>query len=84
MRWKVARPSFTAATIPPRPGSVSTSPAADFATSVAEATATPIWACRRAGASLAPSPHMPTVWPPLWSAFTSRNLSSGNTPANTA
>ena len=37
--------------------------AADLATSVAVETAMPIWAWRNAGASLAPSPHMPTVWP---------------------
>ena len=43
------------------PGSVSTMPAADLATSVAVETAIPIWAWRNAGASLAPSPHMPTV-----------------------
>ena len=49
--------------MPARPGSVMTMPAAAFATSVAEETAIPICACRRAGASLAPSPHMPTTWP---------------------
>ena len=83
MRWNAARPSLTAATIPPRPGSVSTNPAADLATSVAVETAIPICACRKAGASFAPSPHMPTVWPLFWNAFTSRNLSSGKTPAKT-
>ena len=38
----VILPSFTAATIPPRPASVRTTPAADFATSVAVETAIPI------------------------------------------
>ena len=51
------------ATIPVSPGSVSTMPAADLATSVAVDTAMPICAWRNAGASLAPSPHMPTVCP---------------------
>ena len=44
-------------------GSVSTIPAAALATSVAVETAIPICAWRSAGASLAPSPHMPTAWP---------------------
>ena len=59
-------------------------PAADLATSVAVETAMPICAWRSAGASLAPSPHMPTVWPPFWNALTSLYLSSGRTPAKTA
>ena len=59
-------------------------PAADLATSVAVETAIPICAWRSAGASLAPSPHMPTVWPPFWNALTSLYLSSGRTPAKTA
>ena len=42
IRWNVVRPSCTAATMPPRPGSVSTMPAAYFATSVAVNTAIPI------------------------------------------
>src|ERR1700734_3139824 len=58
MRWNVTRPSLTAAIMPARPGWVSTIPAADLATSVAVETAIPICACRSAGASLAPSPHM--------------------------
>ena len=41
MRWNVTRPSLTAATMPARPGSVSTMPAADLATSVAVETAIP-------------------------------------------
>ena len=49
--------------MPASPGSVSTMPAAALAASVAEATAIPICACRKAGASLTPSPHMPTTWP---------------------
>src|ERR1035438_2672352 len=48
--------------MPPRPASVSTTPAADLATSVAVETAMPICAWRSAGASLAPSPHIPTVY----------------------
>ena len=84
MRWNVTRPSLTAATMPASPGSVSTMPAADLATSVAVETAIPICAWRSAGASLAPSPHMPTVWPPFWNALTSLYLSSGKTPAKTA
>ena len=44
----------------------------------------PICAWRSAGASLAPSPHMPTVTPPAWNALTRLYLSSGSTPANTA
>src|ERR1019366_2896335 len=46
MRWNADRPSFTAKTMPPRPAVVSTIPAADFATSVAVDTATPICAWR--------------------------------------
>ena len=44
----------------------------------------PICAWRSAGASLAPSPHMPTIWPPSSKALTSLYLSSGKTPAKTA
>ena len=44
----------------------------------------PIWACRRAGASLAPSPHMPTICPLFCSALTRRYLSSGSTLAKIA
>ena len=84
MRWNVIRPSLTAATMPASPASVSTMPAADLATSVAVETAMPICAWRSAGASLAPSPHMPTVWPPFWNALTRLYLSSGRTPAKTA
>src|SRR5487761_2699674 len=50
----------------------------------ADETAMPICAWRSAGASLAPSPHMPTVWPPLWKPFTSWYFASGSTPAKTA
>src|SRR5579862_613721 len=60
MHWNVTRTSFTEATLPPSPGFVNTMPAADFATLVAVDTAIPICAWRRAGVSLAPSPHMPT------------------------
>ena len=38
----------------------------------------------RAGASLTPSPVIPTIWPACCNARTSWNLSSGNTPANTS
>ncbi len=81
MRWYVTRPSLTALTMPARPGRVSTMPAADLATSVAVETAMPICAWRRAGASLAPSPHMPTVAPLDWKARTRSYLPSGSTPA---
>src|SRR6202167_1830023 len=80
----VHNPGFTAATMRASPGAVSTMPAADLATSVAVDTATPIWAWRRAGASLAPSPHMPTVWPSFWKAFTKSYFPSGKMPAKTA
>ena len=59
-------------------------PAADLATSVAVDTAIPICACRSAGASLAPSPHIPTVCPFFWKALTRLNLPSGRILANTA
>ena len=65
MRWNVILPSRTAASIPLNPGSVSTIHAANFATSVALNTAMPICAWLSAGASLAPSPHMPTMRPAL-------------------
>src|SRR5665213_4332849 len=81
MRWNVTRPSLTAATMPARPGSVSTIPAADLATSVAVETAIPICAWRSAGASFAPSPHIPTICPSFCSALTRLNLSSGSTLA---
>jgi magnesium-transporting ATPase (P-type) len=48
---------------------------------VAVETAMPIRAWRRAGASLAPSPHMPTEGPWRWNASTSRNFCSGKIPA---
>src|ERR1700735_5551647 len=70
-------PFFDGATIPPRPGSVNTMPAADLATSVAVDTAMPICAWRSAGASLAPSPHIPTVFPFFWNALTRLNFPSG-------
>ena len=43
----------------------------------------PICAWRSAGASLVPSPHMPTTWPWLCRAFTRRYFSSGTTRAKT-
>src|SRR5271170_5480998 len=54
------RLSLIEATMPPSPGLVSAIPAADLATSVAVETAIPICAWRKAGASLAPSPHIAT------------------------
>ena len=63
---------------------VSTMPAADLATSVAVDTAIPICAWRSAGASLAPSPHIPTMWPLFWNALTRSYFPSGRTPAKTA
>src|SRR6202167_2110848 len=80
----VHNPGFTAATMPASPGFVSTMPAADLATSVAVDTAIPICAWRSAGASLAPSPHIPTVWPLFWNAFTRLYFPSGRMPAKTA
>jgi hypothetical protein len=66
--------------ISPRPSVVSTRLAESFATSVAEATATPTSAWPGAGASFTPSPVIPTTWPASWSALTRVNLCSGSTP----
>ena len=74
MRWKTRRLVSIAGTTPPRPGVVSTMAAAALATSVAFATASPASAWRSAGASLTPSPLMPTTAPRRWKARTSRNL----------
>src|ERR1017187_10023223 len=63
--------------MPPSPASVRTTPAADLATSVAVETAMPICAWRSAGASFAPSPHIPTVCPLFWNALTRSNLPWG-------
>ncbi len=84
MRRYTRRPPSTALTIPPSPGRVSTIFADAFATSVAFETATPTSACRSAGASLTPSPVIPTIRRRSWRARTSVNLSSGYIPANPA
>ena len=63
------------------PGSVRTTLAAPFATSVAVLTAMPTSAWRSAGASFTPSPVIPVTWPPAWSCFTTVYLSSGKTSA---
>ncbi len=46
---------------------------------MAPLTAMPTLACFSAGASLTPSPVMPTMWPPACRALTMANLCSGNT-----
>merc|ERR1719238_1617856 len=53
--------------------------AAACAASVALATAMPIWALARAGASLTPSPVMPTTLPWPWRTATTSCLSLGIT-----
>ena len=80
----MTRPSLTAATMPPNPAEVCTTPDADLTTSAAVDTATPNCACRGAGASLAPSPHIPTVCPFFWKAFTRSYFPSGRMLAKTA
>lgn len=59
------------------PGSVRTTVADALATSVAPFTAKPISACFKAGASLTPSPVIPTMWPRACRSFTIWYLSSG-------
>ena len=62
-----------------RPGVMSTMEAAARAASVAPDTAMPQSAFLSAGASLTPSPVMPTMWPRFCSTSTMWNLCSGNT-----
>ena len=60
---------------------MSTIEAAARAASVAPETAIPQSAFFSAGASLTPSPVIPTMWPRFWSTSTMWNLCSGNTCA---
>mmetsp|Transcript_33175 Transcript_33175/g.80585 ORF Transcript_33175/g.80585 Transcript_33175/m.80585 type:complete len:201 (+) Transcript_33175:1211-1813(+) len=64
------------------PGSVRTMSAAALAASVAPSTAIPISAFLSAGASLTPSPVIPTICPEAWRTSTILYLSSGRTSAN--
>ena len=75
------RESLIATMIVARPGSVSTMSAAAHAASVAPSTAIPTSAFLSAGASLTPSPVMPTVQPRRRRVSTMLNLCSGYTPA---
>src|ERR1700758_4369809 len=61
MRAKISRACRIAATITDNPGASSTTSAAARAASVAPATAIPASACLSAGASLTPSPVIPTM-----------------------
>ena len=81
MRSKVMRACFMASLMTPSPGASRMMSAAARAASVAPATAMPQSALRSAGASLTPSPVMPTMCPPFCSASTMRYLSSGTTSA---
>mmetsp|Transcript_49728 Transcript_49728/g.98265 ORF Transcript_49728/g.98265 Transcript_49728/m.98265 type:complete len:209 (-) Transcript_49728:1363-1989(-) len=81
-RWKMRRLSITASKMALRPGVVKMMSAAAFAASVAPSTAMPIWACAKAGASLTPSPVMPTTIPMFCSTITTSFLSFGSTCAN--
>ena len=64
-----------------RPGVSSTMSAAALAASLAPDTAIPQSACFNAGASLTPSPVIPTIWPRRCRTSTMWNLCSGNTCA---
>jgi len=66
------------------PGWVRTTLAAALATSVAELTAIPTSAWRRAGASLTPSSVMPVTCPAACRCCTTMYLSSGYTSAKGA
>uniref|UniRef100_A0A0A9CXS8 Secreted protein n=1 Tax=Arundo donax TaxID=35708 RepID=A0A0A9CXS8_ARUDO len=81
MRWKIARLVSTALMITLSPGSVRTISDALLAASVASATAIPISAFFRAGASLTPSPVIPQICFRACKRFTISYLCSGNTPA---
>src|SRR5215470_16857355 len=65
-----------------RPGAVRMSAAALLAASVAPLTAMPQSACLSAGASLTPSPVIPTIWPRVCRVLTISYLCSGKTRAN--
>ena len=78
------RPSSTAASMVAKSSSVSTMSAASLATSVPpRPIATPMLACRNAGASLTPSPVIATTCPLACRASTRRNFCSGETRAKT-
>ncbi|MNP47017.1 hypothetical protein D3C76_1410530 [compost metagenome] len=78
------RPSRTALAMVEKLSSVSTMSAASLVTSVPlMPMAIPTSACFSAGASLTPSPVMPTTWPLACNARTRRNLCSGLVRANT-
>src|SRR5262245_26427490 len=79
MRSKICRATPIALTIVDRPGAVRMSAAALLAASVAPLTAIPQSACLRAGASLTPSPVMPTMWPRACRVFTISYLCCGKT-----
>mmetsp|Transcript_26464 Transcript_26464/g.54173 ORF Transcript_26464/g.54173 Transcript_26464/m.54173 type:complete len:289 (+) Transcript_26464:1092-1958(+) len=81
MREKISRLIMMASIMTERPGAVSTMSAAAAAVSVAPWTAIPTSARLRAGASLTPSPVMPTTHPRWRRASMMRNLCSGNTCA---
>ena len=73
------RASSIAVVMTERPGAVRTRSAAARAASVAPLTAMPTSACFSAGASLTPSPVIPTIWPRACRALTMLNLCSGKT-----
>ena len=79
MRWKISRLSLIASMITPSPGATSTMEAAARAASVAPETAKPQSAFFSAGASLTPSPVMPTMWSCFCMTSTMWNLCSGKT-----
>ncbi len=76
------RLSLTASIITESPGRVRTMSAADLAASVAPETAMPASAFFSAGASLTPSPVIPTICCFFWSSSTIWYLCSGKTWAN--
>ena len=74
-------PVLIAVTIVDRPSRVRTTSAAPLAASVASATAIPTLAAFKAGASLTPSPVIPTVWFKFCNSCTTLNLCFGLTEA---
>ncbi|MNX94005.1 hypothetical protein D3C86_1262200 [compost metagenome] len=83
MLARVARLSRMAALTPRTSPETRVRSEASMATSVPVPRAMPTSAWASAGASLMPSPTMPTVWPASWSRLTSRALSWGSTSAST-
>src|SRR3990167_3519211 len=79
----VAFESAMAVTTPRRSPDISVMSAASIATSVPVPSARPMSAWARAGASLMPSPTIPTRLPSSWSRLTSLALSPGRTSART-